>query len=200
MNERKPLNHVGSIPLETKRLILRKTSISDAKQMFYNWASDPEVTKHLMWETHSDIEITKNVLADWDKKNENLDYYHWGIVLKENNQIIGTCGSFGIDEKNYKTEIGYCMSRSCWGKGYMTEAVSAMIDFLLNTVGANRIIARFDPINIGSGRVMEKSGMKFEGILRQDSYCEKRGYYDLVLYSILKDEYEKDAPYKRNAM
>ena len=83
------------------------------------------------------------------------------------------------------------MSRAYWGKGYMTEAVSAMIDYLLNTVGANRILARFDPNNIASGRVMEKCGMKFEGVCRQDSYCDKRGYYDLAYYSILKDDINK---------
>ena len=191
MKKRKPLNHVGSVRIETERLILRSTSITDAEQMFNNWASDPEVTKYLMWETHSDVEVTKSILADWDKKNENLDYYHWGIILKENNQIIGTCGSFGIDERHYKTEIGYCMSRAYWGQGFMTEAVSAMIGFLFNTVGANRIMARFDPNNIGSGRVMEKCGMKYEGLHRQDSYCDKRGYYDLVYYAILKEEQRK---------
>ena len=186
MVELKPLNHTGTVKLETARLILRQTSISDAAQMFENWASDPEVTKYLTWQPHIDIEVTKGILISWDKENKRLDYYHWGMVLKETQEIIGTVGSLGIDEKNHCTELGYCMSRAYWGNGYMTEAVKAIIEYLFKTVGLNRIMARHDPENIGSGRVMQKCGMVFEGIQRQAFFCERRGFYDLASYAILR--------------
>ena len=189
MPEYKPLNHTGTVQMETNRLILRPTSITDAEQMFNNWASDPEVTKYLMWQTHSDVEVTKSILASWDKENENLNYYHWGIVLKENGQIIGTGGSLGIDERHHSTELGYCMGRTYWNNGYMSEAVAAMIEYLFNTVGLNRITARHNPDNIGSGRVMQKCGMIFEGIQHQAHYSEKQGYYDLSCYAILRNTY-----------
>ena len=188
MPELTPLNHKGTIILETEHLILRPTSISDAEQMYKNWASDPEVTKYLVWSPHSDIEVTKSVLADWDKENDRLDYYHWGIVLKETGEIIGTGGTFGINERHQNTELGYCLSRKYWGKGYMSEAVAAMIKYLFNTVGLNRIAACHDPENIGSGRVMQKCGMKFEGIQRKSRFCPERGFYDLAYYAILKSD------------
>ena len=190
MAELKPLNHTGTITLETARLILRQTSVSDAEQMFRNWAADPEVTKYLLWQPHVDIEVTKGILTSWDRENKRLDYYHWGIVLKETQEIIGTIGSLGIDENHHSTEIGYCLSRSCWGKGYMTEALGAVIGYLFNTVGVNRITARHDPKNVGSGRVMQKNGMVFEGIQRQAHYSEQRGFYDLAAYAILRDEFK----------
>jgi len=192
MKERKPLNHTGSVTLETERLILRKTQLSDAEQMFNNWASDLEVTKYLLWQTHESIEETKRVLSIWDEKNDDLTYYHWGIVLKENNEIIGTCGNFGIHEHHYSTELGYCMSRKYWGQGYMSEAVNAMIKHFFEVVGLNRISARYHPDNIGSGKVMQKCKMIYEGIHRKEHYnnkfCE---YYDLIIYAILKDDYVK---------
>jgi len=139
-----------------------------------------------MWQTHSDIEVTRSILANWDKENERLDYYHWGIELKETGQIIGTGGCIRLDERHYTTELGYCMGRVYWNKGYMSEAVAAMIDYLFDTVGMNRITARHNPENIGSGRVMQKCGMVFEGIQRQAHYSEKQGFYDLACYAILR--------------
>jgi len=189
--ELSPLNHSGTVLLETKRLILRPTAISDAEQMYNNWASDPEVTKYLTWQPHADIEASKAVLAEWDKENERVDYYHWGMVLKESGQIVGTGGALGIDEEHQSTELGYCISRACWGKGYMSEAVSAMIEYLFDVVGLNRIVARHYPENIASGRVMEKCGMAFEGIQRQAHYHPKFGFVDLVCYAILRSDFEK---------
>lgn len=192
MPELKPLNHTGTVRLETERLILRPTSISDAEQMFNNWASDPEVTKYLFWKPHSDVEETKVILSKWDKENERPDYYHWGIVQKESGQIIGTGGVLGLNEKHHSADLGYCISRTYWGKGYMTEAVAAMIQHLFNIVGLNRITASHDTNNIASGRVMQKCGMAFEGIKRQAHYCVRRGFYDSACYAILKTDFEKN--------
>ncbi len=190
----RPLNHTGTVCLKTERLVLRPTSVADAEQMYNNWASDPKVTKYLFWEPHADIEVTKGVLADWNKKNEKPDYYHWGIVLKETGQIIGAGGIVGgINEKHRSADLGYCLGRAYWGKGYMSEAVAAMIAYLFCTVGLNRIAASHDTDNVGSGRVMRKCGMTFEGIQRQAHYCERRGFYDSACYAILKTDFEKNS-------
>ena len=178
--------------METKRLILRPTSINDAEQVFNSWASDPEVTKYMTWQPHADIEATKAILAEWDKEYERLDYYHWGLVLKETGIIVGSGGTRGVNEKNQSVdELGYCLGRAYWGKGYMSEAVAAMIEHLFNTVGLNRIASCHYPDNIASGRVMEKCGMVFEGIQRQAYFHELYGFVDLVCYAILRSDFEK---------
>ena len=59
------MNHLGTINLETDRLILRKFKIEDAEDMYNNWASNSEVTKYLSWETHLNIEKTKEILKSW---------------------------------------------------------------------------------------------------------------------------------------
>jgi len=63
MIELKPLNHTGTVCLETERLVLRPMSVSDAEQMYKNWASNPEVAKYMSWSPHADIEVKKSVLA-----------------------------------------------------------------------------------------------------------------------------------------
>ena len=190
----KPLKHTGTVRLETARLILRQTTVADAEQMYANYAADPEVTKYLMWKPHASVEVSKGILADWDKQNAKMDYYHWGIVLKETGQLIGAGGSQGINEINQSTELGYCLGRMYWGKGLMSEAVAAMIAYLFGVVGLHRIFARYDPHNIASGRVMEKCGMIYEGTHRHEGYSELLGFYDLAYYAILKDEWEALVP------
>ena len=193
MTELKPLNHTGTVRLETERLILRPMSITDADQMYSNWASDTEVSKYMSWEPHVDIAATKSILTKWINEYAKMDYYHWGIELKKTDQIIGSAGTQGINEKHRTADLGYCLGRAYWGKGYMSEAVAAMIRHLFNTVGFNRISASHDVNNIGSGRVMQKCGMVFEGIQRQAHYCPRRGFYDSAYYAILKTDYENNS-------
>ena len=174
--------------LETERLILRKLRLEDAKDIF-EYASDPEVSKYVTWETHKSIEdsinFIKSSLANYNKK-EVID---WGIVYKENNKLIGTCGYFlWALEQHSRAEIGYVIGKKYWGKGIMTEAVKEAIKFGFEKMNLNRIQAMCLPDNIGSYRVMEKVGMKYEGVIREYIYIKGK-FQDLKLYSILRREY-----------
>ena len=62
------MNHCGTQKLETERLVLRRFTEDDALAMFENRASDSEVTKFLMWQPHSDVEVSKGVIADWNNQ------------------------------------------------------------------------------------------------------------------------------------
>lgn len=182
------LNHRGTQTIETERLILRPFTMADAEPMYRNWASDDEVTKFLTWPTHSSVEVTKMVLTDWTASYAKPDFYNWAIVLKENGpEPIGSIAAVGIDEKTECVEMGYCMSRAHWRKGIMAEALTALIGFLFDEVGFNRIQADHDPNNPGSGRVMQKSGMQFEGTMRQFGYSNQ-GIIDVCRWAILRTD------------
>ena len=182
------LNHKGTVTIETDRLILRRFAMEDAEAMFRRWASDDEVTKHLTWPTHSSVEISKMVLTDWTSHYPEPDFYNWAIVLKENGpEPIGNISVVGIDNKVDAATMGYCMSRAHWGKGVMTEALTAVIDFFFDEVGFNRIDADHAVDNPASGRVMEKSGMLHEGILRQAGRSNQ-GIIDVSRWAILKSD------------
>ena len=186
------LTHKGTKTIETDRLILRQFTMEDAEPMFRNWANDDEVTKHLTWPTHSDVEVTKMVLSDWTSHYAKPDFYNWAIVLKENGgEPIGNISVVRINHNTECAAMGYCMSRAHWRKGVMPEALKAVVDFLFDEVGFNRIEAEHDVNNPASGRVMEKAGLRYEGTLRQ-SGRNNQGIVDLVWRAILRSDWEKD--------
>lgn len=83
------MRHIGTKPLETERLALRRFRMADAGDIFANWAADPEVTRFWGWEPHPDITMTQSLLKQWIRQYEDAAYYHWAIVCKANSQAIG---------------------------------------------------------------------------------------------------------------
>lgn len=182
------MNHLGTVVLETERLILRPFVLEDAEAMHRNWAGDAEVTKYLTWPTHADAGVSRMVLTDWCSNYEKPDFYQWGIAWKDRPEDpFGTLSVVAVIAEAEAVEIGYCIGREHWGKGVMTEALNAVIDFFFDQVGALRVQACHDSRNPGSGRVMEKCGMKYEGTLRRAGR-NNQGICDMVYRGILADE------------
>lgn len=184
------MEHLGTKQLETPRLILRQFQLSDTSAMYYNWASDAEVTKFLTWPCHSSLQVSENILTDWISQYDDKTYYQWAIALKEIGEPIGSIAVVSQQENIRMVHIGYCIGKKWWGKGIVPEALSAVIDFFFCKVGINRIECRHDLNNPNSGKVMQKCGMKHEGTMRQAD-CNNQGICDTALYSILADEYFK---------
>lgn len=181
------LTHKGTQTIETDRLILRPATAEDAAPMFRNWASDPEVTKFLTWPTHQSEEISRSVLESWCGQYENPEFYQWMIVLKELGEPIGSISVVNHRNDIAEAEVGYCIGKAWWRKGITTEALAAVIGYLFDRVGMNRVEAKHDVRNPHSGDVMKKCGMAFEGISRQ-SDRNNRGICDLATYGILRSD------------
>ena len=184
------LTHKGTQTIETPRLILRRARQEDAEPMFHNWASDPEVTKFLTWPTHSNTAVSEMVIGGWLQEYEKDSYYQWMIVLKEIGEPIGSISVVRQNDRVEEAEIGYCIGSQWWHRGIMTEALTAVIEYLFTEVGMNRVAARHDPNNPNSGGVMRKCGMKYEGTNRA---CDRnnQGICDAAQYSILRSEWKK---------
>ena len=183
------LTHKGTTVLETPRLILRRAQVSDAEPMFYNWASDDEVTRFLTWPTYKTVDTAYPILEHWVKSYENPDFYLWMIVPKELGQPIGSISVVNHRDDIAEAEIGYCIGKRWWHKGIMTEALHAVMNYLFDEAGFNRIEAKHDVNNPNSGAVMKKCGMRFEGISRQ-SDRNNQGICDLATYGILRSDRE----------
>lgn len=181
------MNHLGTKRIETPRLILRRFTLDDARAMYDNWASDSAVTKYLMWPTHAGIEVSRSVLSDWVSHYGEDNYYQWAIVPKTLGKPIGSIAAVHMNDRVGKVEIGYCIGCPWWHQGYMSEALSAVICFFLDEVGANRVEACHDPNNPHSGDVMRKCGMTYEGTQRQASF-NNQGLCDLSWYAILASD------------
>lgn len=179
------MENIGSIPLETKRLVLSRFTLDDANDMFNNWACDDEVTRYLTWKPHKDIEDTIKVLSYWIKEYEKENTYRWCIRYKDGEKAIGSIDVCRLDEALLCANIGYCMSKEYWNRGIMTEALGRIIEYLLKDVGLMRIEAYHDIRNPASGAVMRKNGMKLEGIKRSGGRNNDGNFCDLAIYSIL---------------
>ena len=175
--------------IEAERLILRKITEEDVNDIF-EYASVPEVTTFVLWDTHktkqNSIEFVK--LAG-EQFNNNISIV-WGIEIKSENKLIGS-----IDLRDWNSihrcgEIGYVISKEYWNRGYVSEAVKAIINFGFEILHLNRIEAHCEEENIGSWKVMEKCGMKYEGTLREKVFIKER-FRSMKMYSILKREWKK---------
>ncbi len=184
------MNKAGTQRIETDRLILRRFRIEDAEDMFNNWASDPEVTTYLTWPAHESVDVTKMLLTDWISKYEDGFYFNWVMEDKECGKAIGNISVVKLKESVEEAAIGYCMSRSYWGRGLMPEALKAVMDFLFDVVEVNRVVACHDVNNPKSGRVMDKAGMKLEGTLRAAGK-NNQGICDEVIHAMIRSDREK---------
>ena len=182
------MNHKGTIPIETDRLILRRFELADAEAIFCNWASDAEVTKFLMWPPHKTIDSSFfffffNINAYTDKS-----YYSWVIVPKNIGEPIGSISVVKMDEKISMMHIGYCIGKQWWHQGYTSEALNGVVKFLFEQVGVNRIESRHDPRNPNSGKVMQKAGLVYEGLHRQADW-NNQGICSAAMYALLAEDY-----------
>ena len=187
------MNHMGTVEIETDRLLLRQFKEEDVSAAFHNWTSDDKVTEYLRWPTHKSIEITKSIMKEWVNLYKNKDFYQWAIIFKEyGDEPIGTISVVNKNEKLNIMHIGYCIGSKWWNRGITSEAFSGIIPYLFEKVKVNRIESQHDPNNPNSGKVMMKCGLKYEGTHRQADFSNK-GIVDASMYSLLASEY-----YERN--
>ena len=184
------MNNLGTKQLETERLILRRFNENDYKGMYDNWATDLKTTKYVSFEPHQNYEQTKQIVNEWIKKYDDGSF-NWVVELKDTHEIIGNIEAIGVSKKHNNCEMGYVYGSKFWGKGYASEALKRVIEYLLYDCNFHLIEGRHYASNPASGRVMEKAGMKKDGVLRERRVNKIiDGYDDLVVYSITKADFE----------
>ena len=179
----KPL---GTQPIETERLILKRFVEGDAQAMFDNWASRLDNLTYVTWDPHLNVEQTRNSIGNWVKSYDESDYYKWAICLKENPEyVIGDISLVSVDEENSSCEVGYILGMDYWGRGLMTEALKAVLSYCLDEIGFEEVDACYASLNLASGRVMEKAGMTFWKTI--PNAVERKGYIaDKIYYQTKK--------------
>lgn len=171
--------------LETKRLILRKFEYKDVEDL-YEYAKDEEVTKYVRVDTYKSIEDAQDRIDDLLAKYAQEEKYCWAIEEKESQKLIGSIDLFDVADG--EKEVGYLLNRNYWNKGYATEAAKEVIKYGFEKLNLNKILGHCVTLNIGSSRVMEKIGMKCQGITEKEK--EVKGItYDVKQYMITKEEY-----------
>ena len=175
--------------LYTERLILRPFKENDYKAMFRNWTYDERVAKYCKWYPHKNIEETREYL-----KRCISEKYCWAITIKGDDDPFGEIDLVRVNEFNVP-EIGYDLMYEHWGKGFMTEAVKAVINELFME-GFVKIGACHRVDNPASGKVMEKCGMTYvrnsfgQKKFGSDEQCEIKCYEIVNLGSKGKEIYK----------
>ena len=145
------------------------------------------MARHVLWSAQKDIGEAKDYCRYMTRRYRADEPSSWGIVDKKTGRLVGTIGYMNYDMDNASVEIGYSLAKWMWNGGYMTEALRRVIDYTFDAMDINRIEAQHELDNPASGRVMEKCGMRKEGVLRQRLY-NKGKFVDVALYAILKDD------------
>ena len=179
-----------SIPtLRTERTTLRAMHPIDAEDMF-DYARRDDVTKFLLWNSHPDINYTKQYLSYVHERYTLGDFYDWAVIDRESHRMIGTAGFTKIDAAHRSAEIGYVLNPDFHGRGYGTEVARAVVEFGFTQLGLHRIEARFMQGNHASCRVMEKLGMTFEGFHR-DLIFVKGEFRTVGVCAMTEEDYER---------
>lgn len=153
------MRHCGTKAFETSRLICRRFTLSDSKDMLKNWIADPDIQFEYgepIYTTASKIEA---LLTDYIENYKKPDFYRWAIIEKTSNENIGQIAFCRVYSDCRTAEIEYCIGKSFWGNGYAGEALSALIDFTFQNTDFLKLEAYHRIENIKSGRVLEKSKM-----------------------------------------
>jgi RimJ/RimL family protein N-acetyltransferase len=161
-------------PLETPRLLVRPLEASDVAALVAIWG-DPEVMRHMGGPR--DHETVRQALEDELLTNSPDPLGFCAVVEKASGRVIGDCGLTKKEvEGRDEVELVYLFAADSWGKGYATEAASAMRDYALESLSLRRLIALIDPENAASARVAEKVGMRFEKEVVRPGGARRRVY------------------------
>ena len=173
--------------ITTPRLVLRWISEDDVDGLF-NIFSDPQVVRYWSSGPLSNREAAAEMQRQIAAENQRDTMLKWGLALRESNTIIGTATLFHLNLDNGRAEIGYAMGHTFWGKGYMNEALQALISHAFEVMQLRRLEADVDPRNLASIRTLERLGFQREGFLRERWHvCGE--IQDALFYGLLRREW-----------
>ena len=173
--------------IQTERLLLRLWRKEDAESL-YAYASDPDVGPHAGWKPHADVNESLKIIETLFLPND-----VWAITIKETGRIIGSVG-LEPDKRRpgvKSRELGYALAKEFWGKGVMTEAAKAVINFAFEVYGLEVISICTGPANKRSQGVIQNCGFVYEGTERKAYKIYDGSIRDTKCYSILREEWEQ---------
>lgn len=180
--------HIGTKPIETDRLLLRRYRLDDAQAVYDNWTSDPEASRFWTWSPHKDIDETRDLLRMQVEQYARKDNYNWTLNLKADDSPIGYIHLDDLNDAEKSATVHYLIARKLWGQGIATEALKAVLEYAFVQIGLHRVHTHHHVDNPASGAVMRKAGMRFLSIdYRHIPECERiSGPY--ARYEILHTE------------
>jgi ribosomal-protein-alanine N-acetyltransferase len=178
---------LSSLELRSDRLVLREFR-EDDRFAVHEYASDLEVVRYMPFGPNSEEQTSAFIRRSLaSREDDPRRSFELAVTLADTGRLIGGCGIRASCPEHRSGDMGYCLRRDVWGRGYATEAGRLLLDFGFDTLGLHRIWATCDVDNFPSARVLEKLGMKREGQMREDSWVRGR-WRSSCLYAVLESE------------
>ena len=171
----------------TKRLVIRPFTFGDDVDL-YEMCSDINTARDAGWKPHKDLETSKNILFGYIYGDETF-----AISLRDGGKVIGTISLYrSLIRKNiHCRELGFCLNKKYRHQGFMTEAVSAVLDYGFNHMYLDLIMVCHHEKNYESQNVIKKFPFTYEGTLRKYRKLYDETIVDGVMYSMTKEEYRR---------
>lgn len=176
--------------LTTNRLLLRQLRPGDAEALFAIF-SDEETMKFYGDAPHRSLDESREEIRQALARYAQHESLRWAITLHDEDTFLGSCALFHFDEGFHRGEIGYELHRDFWGRGIMTEAVSAILTYSFSELNLHRVEALMDIANERSRGLALKLGFTYEGYLRQRYYIGEGHFEDEHYFGLLRDEWQK---------
>jgi len=176
--------------ITTPRIVLRWITEDDIDSL-YEVFSDPQVTRYWSTVPLANREAAAELQREIAEGNASETIFKWGLALRDSGTLIGTATLFNLSLDNGRAELGYGMGRAHWGKGYMNEALSALVSHAFEVIGLRRLEADVDPRNDASIRTLERLGFQREGFLRERWHVNGE-IQDALFYGLLRREWRKE--------
>lgn len=170
--------------ITTPRVVLRWISEDDVDGL-YEIFSDPQVMRYWSTVPLPDREAAAALQREIAEGNKRETMFKWGIALRDSNTVIGTTTLFNLSLDNGRAELGYAMAHAYWGKGYMNEALKALVSHAFEVMELRRLEADVDPRNAPSIRTLERLGFQREGFLRERWHVNGE-IQDALFYGLLR--------------
>ncbi len=173
--------------LTTDRLHLRQIQPTDAEALFAT-RSDREVMDFYGEEPHQSLEDTHALIQQLQDSYNRHEAIFWGITLKGEDSIIGSCAFISFNPDFHYAEIGYELNQAYWRQSIMAEAIETILTYGFRELELHRIEAVTDPRNTPSKNLLLKLGFTYEGNLRQRFFFRDQ-FLDAHYFGLLKDEW-----------
>ena len=173
--------------ITTDRLIIRLAKPDDAEEI-YSYRSDTIENRYQGWFPESAEEV-HNYITNMPVNIDVADIcFQFAIINKNENRLIGDMGIIFTGHEKMQAEIGCTLNTDFQGKGYATEALTAMVNYLFVALKKHRVVASIDPRNTASIRLIERLGFRKEAHFKE-SYYLRGNWVDDIIYAKLKTEW-----------
>lgn len=176
--------------LKTERLLIRDLTLDD-KQAIFNYRSDAEANKFQSWIPKTLEDVEQFIERNNKEFNQPESWYQVLITEKDTKAVIGDIGIHFFGAENLQVELGITLNKDFQGRGFASEALKGVINFLFSDLKKHRIMASVDPENIDSLKLMERIGFRKEGHFVKSLFW-KNNWTDDVIYALLREEWSKE--------